>query len=192
VGRTGHAAPKSMDERGARCAVLEHQNGVVVSCTGELGAALGEAPDVLAQALPRLLLAVAQLPLLARACVGALEVPDEDSTQVGPVVDLVPRQILEPCPCGVAEVERQILDDEEVVRRSPGMASEPVVLEPHAGVGVSVVPRYVGRSVEARGEPRTPDALAKGPWTSLAWRPAMVAVVVAVVAPPKSVIVVVA
>jgi hypothetical protein len=37
------------------------------------------------------LLAVAQLPLLAGACVGSLEVPDEDSTQVGTVVDLVPR-----------------------------------------------------------------------------------------------------
>jgi hypothetical protein len=47
------------------------------------------------------------------------------------------------------------------------MAGESVVLEPHAGVGVPDVPRYIGRSVEARGEPRVPDALAKGPWTPL-------------------------
>jgi hypothetical protein len=68
---------------------------------------------------------------------------------------------------GVVAVKRQILYDEEVVRRSPGMAGESVVLEPHAGVGVPDVPRYIGRSVEARGEPRVPDALAKGPWTPL-------------------------
>jgi hypothetical protein len=41
---------------------------------------LGEAPYVLAETLPRLLLAVAQLPLLAGPLVGALEVADEDLT----------------------------------------------------------------------------------------------------------------
>jgi hypothetical protein len=99
-----------------------------------------------------------------------LEVPDEDSTQVGTVVDLVPRQVLEPCPCGVAKVQWQVLYDEEVV------------LEPYTKIGVPVVPGYVGQSAEARGEPRIPDALDKGPgplwlgdqlrsWSSsLSWR----------------------
>jgi hypothetical protein len=75
--------------------------------------------DVLAQALSRLLLAVAQLPLLARARVRALEVLDKNSAQVGPAIDLVAWQVLEPRTCRVTEVERQVLDDEEVVRRSP-------------------------------------------------------------------------
>jgi hypothetical protein len=61
--------------------------------------------------------------------------------------------VLEPCPRGVAEVERQVLDDEEIVRRSPGVAGESVVLKPHAGVGLPVVPGYVGWSPETRGEP---------------------------------------
>jgi hypothetical protein len=78
AGRTRHAVPKSVDEGSAGCAILEHRDGVLVGRTGEFGAALREALNVLAQALSRLLLAVAQLPLLARACVGALEVPDED------------------------------------------------------------------------------------------------------------------
>jgi hypothetical protein len=47
------------------------------------------------------------------------------------------------------------------------VAREPVVLEPHTGVGVPVVSRYVGRSQEARGELRVTDALAKSPWTRL-------------------------
>jgi hypothetical protein len=61
--------------------------------------------DVLVQALPRLLLAVAQLPLLAGASVRALEVFDEDPAQVSSVVDLVVGQMLDPCPHGVPEVE---------------------------------------------------------------------------------------
>jgi hypothetical protein len=85
----------------------------------KFGAALGEASYLLAQTFSRLLLVVAQLPLLAGACVRALEVPDEDSAQVGLVVDVVAWQVLEPHPCGVTEVERQVLYDEEVVRRSP-------------------------------------------------------------------------
>jgi hypothetical protein len=49
------------------------------------------------------------------------------------------------------------------------VAGELVVLEPHAGVGVPIVPRYVGQSMEAREEPRISYALAKGLWTSLVW-----------------------
>jgi hypothetical protein len=79
AGRTRHAAPELMDEGCAGRAILEHRDGVVVGHTGEFGVVLGEAPNVLAQALSRLLLAVAQLPLLVAARVGALEVPDEDA-----------------------------------------------------------------------------------------------------------------
>jgi hypothetical protein len=67
----------------------------------------------------------------------------------------------------VTEVERQVLDGEEVVCRSPGVACEPVFLEPYTGVGVPVVSRYIGRSAEARRKLRVPDAPAKGPRTSL-------------------------
>jgi hypothetical protein len=45
-------------------------------------------------------------------------------------------------------VERQVLDDEEVVYRSTRVAREPVVLQPHARVGVPVILRYVGQSYE--------------------------------------------
>jgi hypothetical protein len=54
--------------------------------------------------------------------------------EVGPVIDLVARQVLEPRACGIAEVERQVLDDEQVIGRSPGVARESVVLEPYTGV----------------------------------------------------------
>jgi hypothetical protein len=76
--RARHAVPESVDELRACRAVLEHRYGVIVGRTGELGTALEEATYVLAETLPRLLLVVAQLPLLAGAHVGALEVLDED------------------------------------------------------------------------------------------------------------------
>jgi hypothetical protein len=56
---SGHATSESVDDGGAGRAVLKCRDGVVVRSTGELGAALGEASDVLTQAFPRLLLAVA-------------------------------------------------------------------------------------------------------------------------------------
>jgi hypothetical protein len=88
-GRTRHAASESVDEGGAGRAILKCRDGTIVGCTGKLGAVLGEAPDVLAQAFSQLLLADAQLPLLVGARVCALEVFDEDSVQVGPAVDLI-------------------------------------------------------------------------------------------------------
>jgi hypothetical protein len=78
-------------------------------------------------------------------------------------MDLVARQMLEPRTCRVAEVERQVLDHEEIVGRPTGVAREPVVLEPYTGVGVPVVSRHVGRSPEARGELHVTDAPAKSP-----------------------------
>jgi hypothetical protein len=78
--RARHEMPESMDEVGTRRPVLECRDDIVVGCTGELGVALEEAPYVLAKALPGLLLAVEQLPLLAGVHVHALEVADEDPT----------------------------------------------------------------------------------------------------------------
>jgi hypothetical protein len=57
--------------------------------------------------------------------------------------------MLKPCPCGVAEVERQVLYDEEVIRRSPGVVVESVVLEPYTWVSVPVLLGYVGWITEA-------------------------------------------
>jgi hypothetical protein len=69
--RAWHATPELMDEGGTRRPVLERRDGVIVGRTGELGAAFGKASYVLTKALPGLLFAVAQLPLLAGAHVRA-------------------------------------------------------------------------------------------------------------------------
>jgi hypothetical protein len=114
-----------------------------------------------------LLLVVAQLPLLAGAYVGALEVSDEYTTRVGPIVDLVPHASARATCMQSHEVKRQVLDDKEIVSHSPGVARESVVLEPHAGVGVPIISRHIGQCPEARGELRIVDAPAKSSRTPL-------------------------
>jgi hypothetical protein len=50
TGCTRHATSESVDDGGAGRVVLKRRDGVVVGRIGKLGAALGEAPDVLTQA----------------------------------------------------------------------------------------------------------------------------------------------
>jgi hypothetical protein len=77
--------------------------------------------------------------------------------------------VLEPRACGIIEVERQVLDHEEIVSHSSSMARKLVVLEPYAGIGVPVVSWHIGRGPEERGELRVTDAPTKGPRSTLAW-----------------------
>jgi hypothetical protein len=68
------------------------------------------------------------------AYVGALEVPHEGANQVVPVVDLAGRQVLEPRPCRIGEVQRQVADDDLVGGGSTQLARQAMVVEPYAGV----------------------------------------------------------
>jgi hypothetical protein len=63
------------------------------------------------------------------------------------------------CPRRVAEVEWQVLDDEDVVCHSTRVARELVMLQPHNGVRLPVVSRDVGRSSETGWEPRISHVL---------------------------------
>ena len=85
---------------------------------GELGALLGEASHVVMQGLVGLLATPFEVPGVSRAHVRALEVAHEDVDQVGPVVDLICRQVLEPRSCGVRKVKRKVADDDRVVHRA--------------------------------------------------------------------------
>ena len=76
----------------------EGSDDVGVCDVGELGALLGESPDEVSEGLIGLLPAAPEVPGVPRAHVCALEVPDEDPDQVGPVVDHTLRKMLEPRP----------------------------------------------------------------------------------------------
>ena len=84
----------------------------------ELGALLGEALHVVTQGLAGLLATPLEVPGIPRAHVRALEVAHEDVDQVGPVVDLIHRQVLEPRSCGVNKMKRKVADDDRVLYRA--------------------------------------------------------------------------
>jgi hypothetical protein len=114
------------------------------------------------------------------AHVRALEVAHERADQIVPVVDLVGGQVLEPCPSRVAEVQGQVADDDLVAGGPAQLASQAVVVEPHAGVRLPVVLDDGRGLAEALGERRFADLPAEhtGPW-GLRRRGAVLAAVVA-------------
>jgi len=95
----------------------EGSDNVGVGDVGELGALFGEPPDEVSEGLIRLLPAAPEVPGVPRAYVCALEVPDEDPDQVGPVVDHALREVLKPCSGRIGQVEWQVVDDEQVILR---------------------------------------------------------------------------
>jgi len=72
----------------------------------ELGALVGEASSILSERFSRFLLALTEVPRIAGVYVSPLEVPFKHRDQVGPVVDLFGRELLEPPTSGVGEKER--------------------------------------------------------------------------------------
>ena len=79
---------------------------------------LGETPDEVSEGLIGLLSAAPEVPGVPRVHICALEVPDEDLDQVGPVVDHALREVLEPCSGRIGQVEWQVADDEQIIVRS--------------------------------------------------------------------------
>jgi hypothetical protein len=76
----------------------EGSDNVRVRDVGEFGALFGKLPNEVTKGLIWLLLTAPEVLEIPRAHVCALEVPDEDPDQVGPVVDHTLRKMLEPRP----------------------------------------------------------------------------------------------
>ena len=99
----------------ARGAQMKGTDDLGVLHAGELGALLGETPDVVPQRLIGLLTAPSEIPGVPRAHVRALEIAHEGPDQVRPVVDLVGRKMLRPGACRVCKVQRKIADDDGII-----------------------------------------------------------------------------
>jgi hypothetical protein len=84
----------------------------------ELHVLFGEASSVLSKRFSRFLLAVAEIPQIAEVDVGSLEVSLKHLDQIGPIMDLVSWELLEPPACGVGEEERELPDDGSIVSTS--------------------------------------------------------------------------
>jgi len=96
----------------------ESSDDVGVRDVGELGALLGETPNEVSEGLIGLLPATPEVPGVPRAHICALEVPDEDLDQVGPVVDHALREMLEPRSGRIGQMQWEVADDEQVIVRS--------------------------------------------------------------------------
>jgi hypothetical protein len=83
--------------------------------------------------------ACAQIPGVPKVHVRALEVPHEGVDQVIPVVDLSGRQMLEPRPHRVCEVQRQVADDDLIGGGSAQLARQAVAIEPQTGIRLPCV-----------------------------------------------------
>ena len=95
----------------------EGSDDVGVGDVGELGALLGESPNEVSEGFIRLLPAAPEVLGVPRAHISALEVPDEDPDQVGPVVDHALGEVLKPRSGRIGQVEWQVADDKEVIVR---------------------------------------------------------------------------
>jgi hypothetical protein len=82
-------------------AIEKSHDDVGVDDIRKLSALFGETPNIVMEGLARLLFTVAEVPGVARAQVGSLEIPLEHPHQVVPVMDLSRWEVLEPCPSGV-------------------------------------------------------------------------------------------
>jgi hypothetical protein len=123
----------------------------------ELRTALGEASYEIPERLVGLLSARAQVPGVSRAHVRALEISHERVDQVVPVVDLAGRQVLEPRPCRVGEVQGEVADDDLIAGGPAELTCQAVVIELYTGVRLPVVLDDSRGLAEALGEGRRTD-----------------------------------
>jgi hypothetical protein len=101
VGSGGGVVAQLSDKLFASGSREESHDDVRIGDVGKLSALFGETPDIVMERLVRLLFTTLEVPTVARAHVGPLEVSLKHSHQIIPVVDLSKWEILEPCSSGV-------------------------------------------------------------------------------------------
>jgi hypothetical protein len=89
---------------------------------------LGEAPDVVLQGFPLLLLTTLQISWIAGPHLRALEVAGKDLLEIFLAIDRVPWQVIEPSSGCINQVYGEELDDEKVIVGPACPACEATVL----------------------------------------------------------------
>jgi hypothetical protein len=126
---------------------------------------LRETPDVIPKGFTRLLLAASEIPRVAGAHIGSLEVPLEHSHEVVLVVDLSRWEVLEPGSSGVRQEQGELSNDDLVVGGPTQLTSQAKVSEPKFRFGLAVI---LGKSLwgaEPSREYCFVNGLAKDPRT---------------------------
>ena len=154
-----------MDQGLAVCPRKECADDVCVDDIREGVASLREPTDVILQGLARLLLTAFEVLGVTRADIRPLEISDEDSLEVRPVADAVVWEEFKPHPNVFPHADGEILNDEMVIIHPSGSTGKPEIFEPNTRVHLPGVLGDVGWWPEALWERRSPDTLAKGPWS---------------------------
>jgi hypothetical protein len=126
---------------------------------------LGETPDVIPEGFTRLLFVASEIPRVAGAHVGSLEVPLEHSHEVIPVVDLSRWEVLELGSSGVQQEQGELSNDDPVIGGLTQLTSQAEVSKPKFGFGLAVILGKSHGGVELSREYHFVNGLAKDPRT---------------------------
>jgi hypothetical protein len=121
------------------CARPECRDDIGVADLGELMALLGETLDVILQGFTLLLPATLHNLGVARPYVCALKGAGEDLLEIHPGIDRISRQLIQPGPGRVSQVNREELDDEEIDIHPAYPTHKAVVQKPNTGIGFAIV-----------------------------------------------------
>jgi hypothetical protein len=114
----------------------------------------GEAPDVIPEGFTWFLLAALEVPRVAEAHVGPLEISLKHPYEIVPVVDLSRWEILEPGSGGVGEEQGELSNDEPVIGCPAQLTRQAEIGEPKFGFGFAAV---LGESRGGETEPGAPS-----------------------------------
>ena len=89
----------------------------------------------------------------------------EDPLEVRPVANAVVWEEFKPRPNVFPHIDGEILNDEMVIIHHSRSAGEPEIFKPNTGVPLLGVLGDVGGRSETLWEQRSPNTLAKGPWS---------------------------
>lgn len=130
---------------------------------------MGELLDVVLKALSALLSARLEVLSAARALVAAMEVSDECSSEIGPIVYGARRQVLKPSPRLFRKMGGKELDDQMVVLDPRHATHESVVFQPHARICGAIVHGDVDWRAYLWGKLFLSDFMPKGAMSHPRW-----------------------
>jgi hypothetical protein len=99
----------------------------------------GKRPNVILEGLALLLSATLHIPGVARPYIRAMKHAGVNLREILPAINQVPRQVVEPSPSRVSQVNGEKLDDEKVIIYPTYPTCKVVILQPHALVCFAVI-----------------------------------------------------
>ena len=101
--------------------------------------------DVIPQGLIGLMLAALEVIGIPRTDIRPLEISNDETLEIRPIVDAIGRKEFEQCSKMLPHVDGEVLNDEVIIIHSSSSVGEPKVFEPYSGVRLPSILYDVGR-----------------------------------------------